>query len=168
MTEVNRSWGQWVRELAGRARDAAEDAVGVAMEATGTDVAIDCWSSNSPQQVTHAFRNATDEWVTDRFGDAAGDAARLAAVPLGAAARFSVAGVQAFDHPAQRATDIANGRDGLLIARGREENPKYESPPAHELPGPPIRERVSVSFDFEDSENLERTVKQIEPAASWS
>ncbi|MEL6196172.1 MAG: hypothetical protein AAFQ77_03880, partial [Myxococcota bacterium] len=47
-------------------------------------------------------------------------------------------------------------RDGLLIARGREENPKYESPPAHELPGPPIQERVSVSFDFENSENLER------------
>ncbi|MEO0592680.1 MAG: hypothetical protein AAFZ38_03795 [Myxococcota bacterium] len=59
------------------------------MEATGTDVAIDYWSSNSPKQVTHAFRNATDEWVTDRFGDAAGDAARLATVPLGAVARMT-------------------------------------------------------------------------------
>ncbi|MEO0594445.1 MAG: hypothetical protein AAFZ38_12780 [Myxococcota bacterium] len=47
-------------------------------------------------------------------------------------------------------------RDGLLSARGRQLGERYELPPAHELPGAPIRERVSVSFDFENSENLER------------
>ncbi len=47
-------------------------------------------------------------------------------------------------------------RDGLLTARGRQRNEEYEPQPAHELRAPPIRERVSLDFDFEDSENLER------------
>ncbi|MEL6338889.1 MAG: hypothetical protein AAFQ65_03225 [Myxococcota bacterium] len=116
MTEVNRTWRQWAAELADQVGDAAGDAVEVAMEATGTDVAIDYWSSKSPKQVTQNFRNATDEWVTDRFGGAAGDAARLATVPFGAAARFSVTGVQAFGHAAKQAMNIAKGRAPMPTA----------------------------------------------------
>ncbi len=60
------------------------------------------------------------------------------------------------DDPAKPPRFRFERKDGLLIARGREENPKYESPPAHELPGPPIRERVSVDFDFQSTTALER------------
>ena len=120
MSSVDRSWGQWASDVASRAGELAESAAATTEEAlkdayedSPVEVAVDYWATRSPEQVTREFRNSTDEFVSERLGETAGKAARLATVPLGAAARFSVQGVQGFDAVASRATDIATGRAAM-------------------------------------------------------
>ncbi|MEO0461399.1 MAG: hypothetical protein AAF219_11195 [Myxococcota bacterium] len=120
MSSVGRSWGQWASDVASRAGELAESAAETteaalkdAYEDSPVEVAVDYWATHSPEQVTREFRNSTDEFVSERLGETAGKAARLATVPLGAAARFSVQGVQGFDAVASKATDIATGRAAM-------------------------------------------------------
>ncbi|MEO1171794.1 MAG: hypothetical protein AAFX94_07040, partial [Myxococcota bacterium] len=108
-----KTWSQWAGDVSAQAWDLAEDAVHGAMAVTGADVAVDYWSSKSPTAVTKEFRDAADEYVSERLGETTGKAARLAAAPLGAAARFSVSGVQGLDATARRATEIATGRAAM-------------------------------------------------------
>ncbi|MEL6340956.1 MAG: hypothetical protein AAFQ65_13685 [Myxococcota bacterium] len=120
MSSVGRSWGEWASDVASRAgelvesaAETTEEALQDAYEGSPVEVAVDYWATHSPEQVTRQFRNSTDEFVSERLGETAGKAARLATVPLGAAARFSVQGVQGFDAVASKATDIATGRAAL-------------------------------------------------------
>ncbi|MEO0461271.1 MAG: hypothetical protein AAF219_10540 [Myxococcota bacterium] len=120
MSSVGRSWGEWASDVASRAGELVESAAATteealhdAYEGSPVEVAVDYWATHSPEQVTREFRNSTDEFVSERLGETAGKAARLATVPLGAAARFSVQGVQGFDAVASKATDIATGRAAL-------------------------------------------------------
>ncbi|MEL6195556.1 MAG: hypothetical protein AAFZ38_01335 [Myxococcota bacterium] len=120
MSSVGRSWGEWASDVASRAGELVESAAATteealqdAYEGSAVEVAVDYWATHSPEQVTREFRKSTDEFVSERLGETAGKAARLATVPLGAAARFSVQGVQGFDAVASKATDIATGRAAL-------------------------------------------------------
>ncbi|MEM6559776.1 MAG: DUF6883 domain-containing protein [Myxococcota bacterium] len=120
MSNVGTSWGQWASDVASRAGEVAQSAVDSTEEAfkeayedSPVEVAVDYWATHSPNQVTREFRNSTDEFVRERFGETAEKAARLVAVPLGAAARFSVHGVQGFDALSSKATDIATGRAAM-------------------------------------------------------
>lgn len=63
--------------------------------------------------MTASFRHATDQYATDRFGPTAGKLARLASVPVGAAARFGVQVVQGADHVATQSTKVVRGEAPL-------------------------------------------------------
>ncbi|MEL6761287.1 MAG: hypothetical protein AAFP04_12925 [Myxococcota bacterium] len=105
--------GEQVGAAVDAASDFAKDSVETAAEATGVNTAIDYWSKHSPRQVTANFRHATDQYATDRFGPTAGKLARLASVPVGAAARFGVQVVQGADHVATQSTKVIRGEAPL-------------------------------------------------------
>ncbi|MEO1481278.1 MAG: hypothetical protein AAFU77_04180 [Myxococcota bacterium] len=120
MTSVSRTWSQWAGEvanrageIAGAATEAATEAVKDAYEDSPVDVAVDYWATRTPEQATRQFRDSADEFVSEHLGAAAGKVARLGVAPLGAAARFSVQGMQGFDAVASKTRDIATGRAAM-------------------------------------------------------